>query len=274
MYLEPLFSSSILAQETHFVMESLFRKIGTPLYSLNQILPLLDEASYLSSNPEQPTAQMYDAAVETVQSIEALARLWQFNPAEVFRFLYTPGPATDELAVLNSIRPKTLHLKGWLFDRFQLSQNPGSAHGTAKLCQYCNWPFRRISRGPYGLRATLSWSILEKSRYLLANDHWPDFPVLEERLLQGCEFCRFLCEHLLSLVVPQPGEFDGEPIDVWISFSWGDDVRTLEFVEVTLCGDSSCSGKSLYFIPIIVYSGIQVPYPCRYLYPFPSYILP
>lgn len=242
----------------------MFRKIGIPPYHLNQIIPILDEASSWISNSEKPSAQFYSAIVETIESLEALAWLIANYPTEMFlQFPWVPGLAVDQQtqpyvvwaqpakrAVLDSIGPKTLHLKDWLFDGFQLSQISRSALGTARLCQYCNWPFRRIARGPNSHPPDLPHRIsfvCGQPHYLLANDHWPDFPVLEERSLQGCEFCLLLHKHLLSLVLPRPAKFDAKPVSVWIGFIWDEGTRSLELVQITLRGYSPCIGKRLYF---------------------------
>lgn len=232
-------------------MDSLFRKLGVPPYRLDQIIPVLDEASSWISNTEKPSDQFYDAAVETIESLEALACLAEFHPEILFpECSSAPGPSADQLVVLESIGPKITHLKGWLFDVFQLSQISRPVLGTATLCQHCNWPFRQIARHPNGRPPDLPRLIsYERSLpcYLLANDHWPRLALLEERSLQGCKFCLFLREHLLQLVVPKPGEFDEEPVSVWIGFSWGGDTKSLVYVIVHLRGELSCSGKSLLF---------------------------
>lgn len=232
-------------------MDSLYRKIGFPPYRLDQIQPLLDETSSLISSPEKPSAQFYNAAVETVESMEALALLVHFwLPFSFPQFFSAPRLTTDQLATLDSIGMTTLNLKGWLFDGFQPTQISRSAHGAAKLCQYCTWPFQRMARRPDSHLSDprpLVTCFASTPSYLLAKDHWPNFPILGERSLQGCECCLFLREHLLSLVVAQPGKFGEEPVSVWIKFSWGTEPRSLDIVEVTVGSGWPLSGKSLYF---------------------------
>lgn len=235
-------------------MDSLFRRIGIPPYHLDQILPLIDEASSLSSNPETST-QFHDAAVEIAESMEALAWFLEgpYQHETLPQFEWYEYPPRSEHDILKSIRSTTLRLKSLLFDDFQLpSQIPQPGLGSARLCQHCTWPFQRLARGPIGDGHGLSWSlsiVSFRSPYLLAQDHWPEFPVLEMRSLQGCEFCLFLRKHLLSLVVPQPGELDREPANVWIEFNWTWGTRSLKSVEVVLRGrpHGSRNTEWLYF---------------------------
>lgn len=232
-------------------MDSLLRKIGVPPYRLDQIIPILDEAFSWISNPEKPSDQFFDAAVETIESLEVLAWLVEYHADTLFpEVLSAAGPSADQLAVLGLIEPNITYLKDWLFDVFQPSQISQPALSTATLCQHCNWSFRRITRGRDGHHPDLPEPMFlacSLPRYLLANDNWPQFPVLEERSLQGCEFCLFLREHLLQLGVPEPGEFDEEPVSVWIGVSWFQGTRSLKYVVVQLCGDLPYSGKSLHF---------------------------
>lgn len=120
----------------------------------------------------------------------------------------------------------------------QPSRTSRSAPGAAQLCQYCNWPFQRLSKGPnernYLPGFSMSYSF-SSPRFLLAIDEWPAFPVLQERSLQGCEFCLFLREHLLSLDKPRPGNIDRWRVRVWVEFCW-DLTRSLVSVHVSLSG--------------------------------------
>ncbi|KAI7775441.1 HET-domain-containing protein [Diaporthe eres] len=148
-------------------MDTLFHKLGLPPYKLDQILPLLDEAFSLSSNPGDISAQYHNAAIELVESLEALTWLVEFCLFELFaEFAGRPDPAKIE-------------------------------------------------------------------GFEVYNKH-PALPNCE-RSLQGCEFCLFLREHLLSLDKLRPGNIDRWRVRVWVEFCW-DLTRSLVSVHVSLSG--------------------------------------
>lgn len=242
-------------------MDLLFHRLGPPPYHLNQVHPLLNEASSLISKSET-SPQSYDTAVRIVGLIEALARLVRSSPAQVFpQFVATPDPvflkqvrphrticiSPDERDTLASIAETALNLEGWLFKNFR-PQVPTSQSelGTAKLCQYCDWAFQRLQRSPYASgrpSELLEFVNCDETWCLLATDHWPGFHVLEERSLQGCQFCRFLHEHLLSLVARRPESGDLERVTIWIDFHWDEDTRALKFATVLLPGCQHVPGS-------------------------------
>lgn len=261
-------------------MDSLCRQVGIPPYHLDQIVPLLNEASSLILNPEKISTQFHDAAVEIAESMEALTWLLadRDDLFEVFpQFRQRPDPAgfkalepyehitPNERDILESIGPTTLHLKTMLFDSFHPPpQASRSELGTAQLCQYCNWPFQRLGKRPN--KSELSFlfksSLVRRFKdpaYLLTIDHWPALHILEERSLRGCEFCLFLREHLLSVVMQQPEGFDEEPVHVWIVFKleWMLDGGQVESADITLGGPAHDSRKSLYFTIDTKYSGFD-----------------
>lgn len=242
-------------------MDLLFHRLGPPPYHLNQVLPLLNEASSLISNSETST-QSYDTAVRMVELIEALARLVQYSPAQVFpQVVVTPDPALlkqvrphrticmslDEGDTLTSIAETALNLRGWLFKNFRpQAPTSQSGRGTAKLCQHCDWAFQRLKRNPYASgrpSELLGFVHCDETCCLLAIDHWPDFRVLEERSLQGCEFCRLLHGHLLSIVACQPESCDLERVTLWIDFHWDEDTMALKFATVFLPGCEHFPGR-------------------------------
>lgn len=264
---QPLSSSSILLQRTDFIMDSLHRTIGYPPYSLDRILPLLDEASSLISNPEKTSAPYRDTLIQIAESLENLAYLVDYRLAETFpQIAVMPDPDAvgwfeahanvyvprTERDILNSIGPKALLLRGCLFDEScQPSRTSRSTPGTARLCQCCNWPFQRLARRLTRRRHVVPGHIRNwPSRDLLAIDEGPDFPVLQERSRQGCDFCGLIRKQMLSLLVELPEASDGErhSVPIWIDLSWSSDGRSLERVEVDFRGHSPpYSGKCLYF---------------------------
>lgn len=244
-------------------MDSLYRKIGYPPYRLDLIQPLLDEASALISNPEKDSAQYRDTAIQIAESLEALTWLVEFDLPKSFpQFAVTPEPvAVEQLAtranvyvsrterdILDSIGPKALQVRCCLLDGpRQPSRISRPTLGTAQLCQCCKWPFQQLAREPtrqYLKAPGRFWD--RQSHDLVAIDDWPALPLLEERSLQGCDFCLFLREHLLSPFVGRSEASDGERVHVWIRFWWGADTRFPRWVEVILRGHPSFSGKSLY----------------------------
>lgn len=256
-------------------MDQLFHKLGLAPYRLDQIIPLLDEASSLTSNPEDITTQYYDTTIKVAESLEALAWLVEFCLAATFpQFSRQPDPAeieglelysnvyipSNERDILDSIGPKTLHLKSWIFSGSQQpSQSSRSALGTAQLCQYCNWPFQRLSKGPnergHQPELQVVYS-LRSPRFLLAVDAWPTLPFLKERSLRGCDFCLFLCEQLLSLDVTPPAKSDEKRVRVWIEFCWDLRAGSLASVLVMLSGSENFS-KTLSFTVDTVHGGFQ-----------------
>lgn len=248
----PLFlTSNQVRSKCDLRMDLLFQKLGLPPYRLDQIIPLLDEASSFSSNSGDSSARYHDSgtAVEIAESIEALAWLAEFCLVKAFpQFSVEQEPAETERlercnniyvsptdrAILDSIGPETLRLKNWIFDGS--NQPSQTSVGTALLCQNCNWAFQRLAKGPNERNYLPEVSEpLSSPRYLLAIDRWPTLPVLQERSLQGCQFCRFLRENFLSLGVQQYEKLKEKPVNLWIEFCY-DTQRSLGSVLVSLNG--------------------------------------
>jgi hypothetical protein len=230
-------------------MESLFHEVGLPPYRLDQILPLIDKASSLISHPREASTQSHDTAVQIAESMEALAWLVENHMINVFpqylqkQELLENGPClvihvpSNDKAYINSIATKTLQLKGWLFDGFhQVPEISCSGLNTAQLCQFCHWPFQRLSKGPnhvnYEYLRKSPWFLDNSPHYLLAMDSWPAFHVLEERSQQGCDLCRFLREQLLALSMQRPERPERPESErmssVWIEFHWSEGPRSLK----------------------------------------------
>lgn len=244
-------------------MEVLFHRFGKPPYRFDQIVPLLDEASSLTTDPGTTSTHRQDSAIQVVESVEALAGLVEFSLIHAFldcEIQRTPsiirqlGPHESECIpstkyeVLRSIALKTLYLKDWVFDNLKLLPNASElVPGTAQLCQHCNWPFQRLARAPIESSVVPEYphfKTVSTPHYLLAIDNWPDFPILEKRALQGCDFCRLLREYLPSLDV-WPNDSDSKCFYVWMYFAWGMD-RNLKTVNICMSNSSPCI-KSLDF---------------------------
>lgn len=232
-------------------MDLLFQKLGLPPYRLDQIIPLLNEASSFNSKSGESSAQYHDSdtAIEIAESIEALAWLAEFCIVKAFpQFSVEPEPAEVERlepyneihvsptdrAILDSIGPETLRLKNWIFDRS--NQPSQTLVGTAQLCQNCNWSFQRLAKGPNEKNYLPELQVfLSSPRYLLAIDKWPTLPALQERSLQGCQLCLLLRENFLSLGVQQYEKLKEKPVNLWIEFCY-DTYRSLTSVLVSLHG--------------------------------------
>lgn len=244
-------------------MDLLFQKLGQPPYRLDQVVPLLDEASSFTSNPGESPAPYHDTggAIELAESIEALAWLAEFCLVEVFpQFAVEPDPAEIERlelynntyvsptdrGILDSIGLEALRLKSWIFEgSHQTSQ---FSVGTAQLCQNCNWSFQRLAKGPNERNDLPELQVtypLRSPRYLLAIDDWPALPILKERSLQGCHFCLLTLEKFLQIGLAKHDKPKERPVHVWIEFCY-DLTRSLASVLVSLSGSDHFL-KSLSF---------------------------
>lgn len=244
-------------------MDLLFQKLGQPPYRLDQVVPLLDEASSFTSNPGESPAPYHDTggAIELAESIEALAWLAEFCLVEAFpQFAVEPDQAEIERlelynnihvsptdrGILDSIGLEALRLKSWVFEG---SHQPSQVSvGTAQLCHNCNWSFQRLAKGPNGrnhlpeLQVTFS---LSSPRYLLAIDDWPVLPILKERSLQGCHFCLLILENCPQITLEKYEKAKERSVHVWIEFCY-DLTKSLASVLVSFSGSDHFL-KSLSF---------------------------
>lgn len=237
-------------------MDSLFHELGLPPYRLDQILPLIDKASSLSSGPQATSTQAHQTVVRIAESIEELAWLVEFRRSDLLpqyvQISEQPGygicemkcAPPDDSIILNSIAAKVLHLKSWVIQNFhQTPEDPTPGHNTARLCDVYHLAFRQLSKGPYIVNheylSEITWGLDGSPHYLLAVDSWPAFPVLQKRSLQGCDFCHFLHKQLLVVPIQDTNIYEPEcGTSVWIEFCWHlsqvPPERSLECVKVTI----------------------------------------
>lgn len=218
-------------------MDSLIEKLGRPPYQLDQILPLLREASSSSETPKSMPTNHKNDTPKIVESLEALARLVDFSFAETFpQFSSDPTPESIELngphiafhvpptkyEVLDSFALETMKHKNEMFDRLELPVLPLPAFGSAQVCHHCNWAFEHLARGPCDnkhLPGDSESALITESFHLISIDEWPDFPILEQRAARGCNFCQLLRESLPSLDV-LPRNPSRQRVKVWLSTRW------------------------------------------------------
>ncbi|KAF2730208.1 HET-domain-containing protein [Polyplosphaeria fusca] len=197
-------------------------------------------------------------AVDMIEIMEVLASQMDFDVHQTFPELKDMrNQASDGLPWGNwsALLRRDLHedffsllygimeMKGMLFEASQLPEICKPVADCAAVCQYCNWILARCGRGLHDPEAADHSGMGDKFNHLCAIDYFPDFEDLKARSTNGCEFCRFLRNALLS-----PGAIDyeycnyrdvtdlsTEPFFVWIQWRWKQPSESQEDASNTLC---------------------------------------
>ncbi|KAI1371340.1 HET-domain-containing protein [Hypoxylon crocopeplum] len=216
-------------------MDLLIKRLGNWPYQLEQFSSLRSEALSLLADIKSGVPSNTTSTEETIEMLEAMASLIDFNVFETFPEFYTKldadavrrkGPQNSYYvppiteALFSSFADTIMELKEAFFSALHRPTTCASDKDYARICQYCNWVLSRTGRGLHEAHDTTKHEYYQ----LCAVDQLPEFPVLQERSQYGCDMCNFLLTVVRSMNLV--GISANTRLRLWVRFHWGP--RTLE----------------------------------------------
>ncbi|GAW15934.1 hypothetical protein ANO14919_053560 [Xylariales sp. No.14919] len=157
---------------------------------------------------------------EVVQTIDILQELLTIASLGGLGDIVALDTVDDRLLrgledVLAALPVETLVLQDELFAYLRVKKMCKPHPEGSAICHFCNWAFERVNQEAHPfLRRYVDG---KKPTFLLELDTYPDFPNLEARANDGCDFCGLVRQTLQSLNLPA-AKFDGVTAFVWLQF--------------------------------------------------------
>ncbi|KAI0528522.1 hypothetical protein GGR58DRAFT_509216 [Xylaria digitata] len=198
-------------------MEHIISEFGKVPLSYEQLIALRNRAISLQDAMASGSHVPLKESVQTIDILQEILTIVSLSGlSDIVSLDRVDGRLPRELEeVLATLPIDTLLLKDELFGYLRVKKLCKPHPEGSAICHFCTWAFERINQEAHPFLGRYVDG--NKPTFLLELDRYPNFPNLETRANDGCDFCRLVRQTLQSLNLPAV-KFNGVTVFVWLQF--------------------------------------------------------